>query len=266
MKTTLLVISLALLAGCQDQPTVVDESQVLAQVGDYLVTENLVEVVANSQGIQVPSADQKQRILQDLITDLAMAHQAKVKKIQPSAKQMAMLQYQQWKLQSQLALNDYLEANPITDEMIAAEYEKVVSETRGLSFHVRHMLYKDQSDAVVALDQIIAGEKTYLQAEQDYLAAQPNMRNVGDIGWVNLKQLPGAFAQPLQRMSEGSVHPEVVVSQFGGHVLYLVEKKEAEPPSLEQTKEGIKHALQQKAINRFKQLAHAKAKIKLAQN
>lgn len=266
MKNVVVCLLLLFLMACQNQPAVVDDSKVLAQVGEFVITENLLETVISGQGVQNPTADQKQQVMQRLIDELAMAHQAKVKKLQPSAKQMAWLQYQQWKLQSQLALNQYLEANPVTESMIEAEYEKVVAETQGMSFHVRHMLYKDQSDAVTALDQILAGEVSYEQAEQAYLAAHPKMRNVGDIGWVNLKQLPAAFAEPLQQMSQDQTHDQVVLSRFGAHVIFLKDKRQSEPPSLEQSRGGIKQALEQKAINRFKQLAQAKAKIKIAQN
>ena len=252
------------LGACADKEAVVaDASQVLAKVGKVPVTASVLDVALKSRGLVNADASQQQAVFDELVSDAAMANQALKSGLSLNAEQLALLQYQQMKYQGQNALAAYLEKNPVSDAAIAEEYEKVTKAIKGLQFHVQHLLYKDEVDAVKVLDAIQANEVAFEDAMSTYVSARPRMRNVGDIGWVNLQQMPVSLRTPLEQMSVGQLYPKVVLSDFGAHVLYLKDKKVAEPPSLAEAKAGIKKTLEQRLESKFKQLATAKAKVKM---
>ncbi|WP_154224578.1 peptidylprolyl isomerase [Marinicella rhabdoformis] len=259
------VVLMALcLAGCTEKSgTVNDSSEVLAVVGDIPVTANVMDVALKSRGLVQAGPAEKQAVFDELIREAAMANQAVKSALPLNAEQLALLQYQQMKYQAHNALESYLKKNPVTDADIAAEYEKVIKATKGLQFHVQHLLFKDEVEAVKVLDGINGNDYSFEQAMTSYVAARPNVRNVGDIGWVNLQQMPEPLRLALEQMSVGQLYPEVVLSDFGAHVLYLKDKKTVEPPSLAEASAGIKKTLEQRLKSKFTQLATAKAKVKV---
>ena len=130
-----------------------------------------------------------------------MALYAKKQGLQLDLSQQIMLQQLEQKNLAQLAIQDYLARNPVTEDQIVAEYQRVVQELKGMSFKVHHLLYEDEIDAIRSLDEIKGGVR-FDQAESAYLE-QNNRQNVGDLGWVNLKQVPESFRGPLQQMQQG---------------------------------------------------------------
>lgn len=252
------------LGACADKGAVVgDASQVLAHVGDVPVTASVLDVALKGRGLMNADAGQQQAVFDELVSEAAMANQALKSELPLKPEQLALLQYQQMKYQAQNAINDYLEKNPVSDTDIAEEYEKVIKATKGLQFHVQHLLYKDEVEALKVLDAIKANEVTFDGAMSVYVSARPQVRNVGDIGWVNLQQMPATLRKPLEKMSVEQLYPEVVLSDFGAHVLYLKDRKSVEPPSLDVARSGIKKTLEQRLVSKFKQLATAKAKVKM---
>lgn len=261
----LLIISTILLAACssQDASNFTDRSPVLAEVADIKLTTNLLDAFFRSRGLDPKQVTEQQQKLavEQLITELSLASYADKKKISLSEAQQADLLYRQLQARSQAAVADYLQHHPIDEQQVKQEYEKVTKAVNGLVFSVNHMLFKDESQAIAELDKIKSGAISYEQAEKAYLEANSDMKNVGYLGWVNLKQLPPEFTAPLQTMENNSTYPKVVVSKFGAHIVHLNDKKHQQPPSFADSKDGIANSLRQKNINRLKQLAMAKAKI-----
>lgn len=262
----LFFISIVLLAACspQNDTKFEDSSPLLMEVADLKLTNNLLEAFFRSRGIDPKQATEKQQqwAIEQLITELSLASYADRKKLPLSATQQADLFYRKLQARSQAAIADYLQKHPVDEQQIKQEYSKVTKELKDLVFDVSHMLFKDESQALAELDKIKSGAISYQQAEQQYLAANSDMKNVGHLGWVNLKQLPPEFAASLANMENNSTHPKVVISKFGAHIIHLNDKKHQDPPSFDEVKAGISKSLQQKNIARLKQLAMAKAKIK----
>ena len=265
MKNCLLLpLMLLVLLSCQNngQPTIPDESELLAEVGTFRVTEQYLTTYLNSKGIQQPSSQQKDQALDEIIKQLALAHQANQNGLGLSIEQQLQLEQGRHRALAQAAMDQYILDKPVTEEEIKAEYERVTAELKGEEYRVHHMLFQDEVKAIEALDQIQQGVD-YLTAEQTYLASLTNPKNVGDIGWVNIMQVPEVFRQPLQTMQPAQVHPKPLVSQFGVHVLYLADKRPLVAPDFETVKAGIKQSLERNKLDRYQQLAVIKAKAKV---
>ncbi|KAA3649679.1 MAG: hypothetical protein DWP95_01965 [Proteobacteria bacterium] len=264
MKKTILMGLMVLLAACQqkqdNKDVLQDNSRVLLTINKQPITEKMVQVYLLNKGINDPDESQINATVEQLTEQQLWVNYAHQQNIELSQdQQMALVQLNQ-QMVAQQAVKQYLADNPVTDDEITAEYNRVIAEVKDLQFKVHHLLYKDEVDALTALDELTAGAN-FLDLEQSYVQQYGHLKNVGDIGWVNLKQVPESFAEPLQNLSVGHHHQQPIISQFGVHIIYLEDKKTVEPPSFEQAKEGIKRNLQSKKINRFKQLLRAKADI-----
>ncbi len=260
----LLLTAVIGLTACQENQTAAttDDSKVLATVADYQVTQRYLETYLKSKGVAQADQQQSSQALDEIIKQLSLGHQAKLAGLQLSLEQSLRIEQAKHRSLAQAAIDQYLLERPVTEDDIQAEYQRVTAELKGQEYHVRHMLFQDEVAALTVLEQI-PGNSTYLEAEQRYLASLEKPMNVGDIGWVNLMQVPEVFRAPLQSMQAGQVHPIPLQSQFGVHVLYLADKRALVPPDYATVKTGIKQTLERQKIDRYQQLAVIKSKAKV---
>ncbi|MCF6318840.1 MAG: hypothetical protein L3J83_06135 [Proteobacteria bacterium] len=261
MRLVIIILLALLISACQ-QPgeDIQDDSQILVIVGEQNISRNDLKAFMSVNGIANPTQEEMASALEDLISELSLAHFAKKQNLDLSTDQLMKIDYLKSKAYADVAIRDYIEQNPISDTEVKKEYDRVTKESRGLEFKVRHLLYKDEVEAVKMLDTINAG-LDYLQAEAQYLSQRGNMKNVGDIGWLVLAQLPESFRRILPGMKTATVYQKAIVSQFGAHVLFLEDKRKMESPDLELVKAGIIQTLTNRKIDKFKQLTRAKAKV-----
>lgn len=261
-KMILILLCLCLIA-CQQSTDnqVVDNSAVLATVGEDNITETYLDTYLLSQGIQEASNEQSKQALDELVQQFALANQAQKAGLTLNLQQQLSLDLAKKRSLAQAAIQKHLVENPVTEADMQAEYQRITAELAGVEYHVRHLLFQDEGQAIEVLDNIKAGSD-YVTEEMTYLADNAQVRNVGDIGWVNLMQVPAAFRNPLKKMVVDSIHPHPLVSEFGVHVLYLDGKRALDAPNYETVKTGIKQTLEQKKVNRYRQLAVVKSRAK----
>ncbi|MCX7545075.1 peptidylprolyl isomerase [Marinicella gelatinilytica] len=264
MKILTMLGLVLLLTACQQDEamdsTVVDSSRVLLTVDEKPITEQMVRVYLLNKGIQQPEETQINEAVEQLTEQQLLVNYAQKENLQLPLEQALSLQQLQQQTMAMYALKQYLADKTVTDAEIQSEYQRVIAEIKDTEYHVQHLLYKDEVDALSALDELASGT-AFLDVQEKYLESHGNMSNVGDIGWVNIKQVPESFAKPLQQLQPGSYYQQPVISQFGAHVIYLADKRKSEPPSFEAVKAGIQRSLEDKKINRFKQLLRAKSDI-----
>ena len=264
MKVILALLSCVLLVSCDQQQTQkLPESEVFAQVGDELITADLLNAYMHVNGIANPSEEVVSASLAKLIEETAMANVAIQKQLPMTTEQMNNFKYLQLRALASNAKLDYVNSNPISEEEIQQEYAKVNEETKGQQYHIHHLLYTDEIEAITVLDEIKSIED-YKNKQKQYLIDNPNKTNVGDLGWLNLLQLPQSFKEMLPSMQPNTVNAEVITSQFGAHIVYLEAIRDIPVPEFEEVKIGIENSLKAKKASKFAQLAKAKARIKVA--
>lgn len=261
MKNTLLILFVLTLLSCQQQQVQeLPESEVIAVVGEEIITTDLLKAYLQTNG--VANADEKtvNKALEKLIEEVAIANIAKKKKLPMTGEQLNALKYLQIRSMANNARTDYLLDNKITDGEIQQEYANANKQAGGIQFKVHHLLYKDEVEAIKTREKITSVE-SYKIIQQQFLAQNPNMRGVGDLGWVTLGQLPKSFREVLPVSEENSVLANVLNSEYGAHVVYLEGTRKLQPPKLADVKPGIINALKNKKLSKFSQLAKAKAKV-----
>ncbi len=264
MNKTIVIVLFFCLMACQqkDSGSIEDTSEVVATVGEYEVTKAYLSAYLASQGLRQASTEQTAKALDDVVKQLALVEQARKMTLELSIDQQLMLEQAKHRSLAQAAIKKHLADHPVTEADMQAEYERITAELQGEEYHVRHLLFQDEAQAIQVLDKIKTGDD-YLKEEATYLQANPQGRNVGDIGWVNIMQVPEVFREPLKIMTVDSVHPQTLVSQYGVHVLYLDDKRPLDAPGFEAVKVGVKQTLEQRKIDRYQQLAVIKSKVKV---
>jgi peptidyl-prolyl cis-trans isomerase C len=146
---------------------------------------------------------------------------------------------------SESLLQRYLDANPITDADIKAEYDAQVAKAPP-EFHARHILVADQALAEAIIKKLEAGGDFAALAKQ--YSKDGSAKNGGDLGWFNPQSMVQPFSEAVAKLEKGKFTLVPVQTQFGWHVILLEDTRAASLPPLEQVKDRVKQLVQRTKI------------------
>ena len=147
-----------------------------------------------------------------------------------------------------------------TEEELRSEYEaQSVNVDRG-EYMASHILLETSEDALKVLAEIKAG-KSFADAAVEY-SVDPAGENGGDLGWFVGSTMPPEFATAISTMEVGDISEEPVQSEFGYHLINLVDKRQAALPDFNSVKSGLTNLAVRKALAEHVDELKASANIK----
>lgn len=155
---------------------------------------------------------------------------------------------------------DYQKTNPVTDAEIQAEYDKFVAANSGKEYKASHILVEKEADAKAIIAALKKGAKFEDLAKKQ--SKDPgSAAKGGDLDWANPSSYVNEFTEALLKLEKGKTTDTPVKSQFGWHVIRLVDVRQAELPKLEEVKPQVAQQLQQQKLVKFQEDLRAKAKV-----
>jgi peptidyl-prolyl cis-trans isomerase C len=144
----------------------------------------------------------------------------------------------------------------VTEESVHARYERDIAGKPGEEeVHAKHILVDSEAEAKKIIGQIKAGGDFAALAKQ-YSKDPSGSQQGGDLGFFKQDEMVPEFAAAAFALQAGQVSAEPVHTQFGWHVIEVVERRRAEPPSFDQARDELR----QKMIKEGVQNAVAKAR------
>ena len=142
---------------------------------------------------------------------------------------------------------------------IQAEYDKFKSQSGGTEYRARHILVEKEDEAKALIAQIKGGAKFEDLAKKN--SKDPGSgENGGDLDFA----APGAyvpeFSQAMVKLKKGEMTEVPVKSQFGWHIIKVVDTREAQFPPLEEVKPQIQQHLAQQKMVQFRDEIRTKSK------
>lgn len=130
----------------------------------------------------------------------------------------------------------------VTEEEIRKAFQDNRAEyDRPAQVRVRHILVESEAEARLALARLGRGEKFEALAAQ--LSKDPGSKDQGgDLGFVAQGQLVPEFEQAAFALQIGQVSAPVK-TQFGYHIIQVLERQAAQPAALDQVREQIRRQL-----------------------
>jgi peptidyl-prolyl cis-trans isomerase C len=148
----------------------------------------------------------------------------------------------------------------VTDAAVRARYDQDVAGKPGEEeVHAKHILVDNEADAKKIIADLKGGADFAALAKQyskDPSAAQQG----GDLGFFKKDEMVPEFADAAFALQPGQVSETPVHSQFGWHVILLVERRHADPPNFDKARDELR----QKMIQEGVQKAVAKARASVA--
>ncbi len=180
---------------------------IFPQLVDILIDRNLVAAEARSQGV-----DKKEQVIETL---------ARVE--EQVLERVFMQQYIRDKL---------------TEEALRAQYDKSVANEAGAEqVRARHILVETEAEAKAIIDELAGG------ADFEKLATErstgPSSSKGGDLGYFGAEEMVKEFSEAAFALQPGETTKAPVQTQFGWHVIKVEDRRAAEPPSFEESKDQL---------------------------
>jgi peptidyl-prolyl cis-trans isomerase C len=134
-------------------------------------------------------------------------------------------------------------AGKITDQDIRARYDQEVANTPPTNeIHARHILVKTREEALDIIKQLDGGADFEKLAEEK--TGDPSGKDSGgDLGWFGPGQMVPEFEKAAFALNVGEYTKEPVQTQFGWHVIMVIDKRVKQPPAFEQVKDQVRSVL-----------------------
>ncbi|MFM9836474.1 MAG: peptidylprolyl isomerase [Methylophilaceae bacterium] len=159
-------------------------------------------------------------------------------------------------------LQDFMKKNPVTDADTKAAYEDYKKELGDKEYNAKHILVKTEAEAKDIIAQLGKGGDFAKIAKEKSL--DPGSKDKGgDLGWFAPAGMVKPFSDAVVGLKKNAVTDTPVQTQFGWHVIKLVDSRAAQVPPYDKVKDGLERNLQQRKLEKMMLGLKDKAKIEV---
>jgi parvulin-like peptidyl-prolyl isomerase len=236
------------------------------EVTDDQVMEQFKQVLA----MQPENKDKKFPELDKNVQELLVKGYINSKLLEKEADKLKIRETDEFKnkikgIEAQILQQELIEReikSKITDKMVADEYQKMVTELKGQEeVKTSHILVDTEEKAKEIKKKLNKGGN-FADLVKEFSKDEGSKTNGGEIGYVLKGQLVPEYEGKAFSMKKNEVS-EPVKTQFGWHIIKMIDKRPVQIPTKEQADGTIRNKLSREIIeNYFTQLAD-KAKIEM---
>lgn len=157
-------------------------------------------------------------------------------------------------------LRDYVRANPISDDVLKKEYERLKPQLPAKEYRAHHILVDKEDEAKGLIAQIKKGanfEKLATANSKD----QGSKVKGGDLDWSPAERYVKPFGDALGKLKKGQMTDAPIQTQFGWHVIRLDDERSTKIPSFEEAKQELTQLMQRQLVQKAVTDLRAKSKI-----
>lgn len=151
---------------------------------------------------------------------------------------------------SQMALEDYMKKNAVTEEAIRAEYDQRFGAPKLGEVKARQILVENEAAAREVIAQLQKGIP-FEQLAKTVSKDAGSKDKGGDLGWFDPKQKEAALAVALEGMKNGEIGQTPIQTKLGWHVLQREDSRNKPAPPLDSVKSQIRMSLQGQKFQQF---------------
>ena len=209
---------------------------------------------------QPDSPEARKAIRDALINQEVVAQEAVKRGLDKQPQVAARIELDRQSVLANAYFEDYLQKNPVTDDMLKKEYDRLRPQVPAKEYKVRHILVDKEDDAKNIIAQIRKGgsfEKLAAEHSKD----TGSKGRGGDLDWGPAERYVKPFADALARLKKGQMTDAPVKSDFGFHVIRLEDERATKIPSFEEAKPQIQQMVQTQQVQKAISDLRAKAKV-----
>ena len=237
--------------------------ETVATVNGAPISKSRVDLLVKQGGAQgqPDNADTRKAILDQLTMQMVIAEEAVKKGLDKTPDVAEKLELVKQSILANAYVQDYIKNNPVTEEAMKAEYERIKATITGTEYKARHILVEKEAEAKDIIAKLKKDAGAFAKLAKEKSKDPGSGAQGGDLGWFDISRMVPEFGAAVSKLEKGAITQEPVKTQFGYHVIQLEDSKPVEAPPFDEVKPALSQQLQQQ--NLMKQLDDLKAKAKI---
>ena len=261
MKINHLLITIVAFSTLSLSPAVF-AAEAAATVNGKAIKQSWVDFItkdAQARG-QKPSDGMKNAIINELVGSELAYQEAQKQGLDKDPDFKTSSELANRKMLVNVFLQDFMKKNPVSEADTKAAYEDYKKELGDKEYSARHILVKTEAEAKDVLAQLKKGDDFAKVAKEKSLDPGSKEKG-GDLGWFSPAGMVKPFSDAVTSMKKGETTSAPVQTQFGWHIIKLVDTRAAQVPSYDKVKDGLERTLQQRKLEKMMIGLKEKAKI-----
>jgi peptidyl-prolyl cis-trans isomerase C len=264
------VAALCALAGCNAQKetkpaAAATKDMALATVNGVPITAARVDTIVKqgAAGGRPDTPETRKAIVDALAMQMVVADEALKKGLDKTPEVIDQIDAVRQSVLASAYVQDYIKNNPVSDDTLKAEYERIKATLSGSEYKARHILVAKEAEAKEIIARLKKDPGAFAKLAAEKSKDPGSAARGGDLGWFDLRGMVPEFGAAVSKMEKGKITEEPVKSQFGYHVIQLEDSRPIEAPPLDEVKAQLSQQLQQQALKKQLDALKAAAKIEL---
>ncbi|MFA7270502.1 MAG: peptidylprolyl isomerase [Sterolibacterium sp.] len=244
-----------------------NKSAVAATVNGNPISTHSVDMLAQQRSAQgqPDSPESRKAIIDHLSMQLLISQEAVKKGLDKTPEVVDQIDLTRQSILANAFIQDYIKNNPVNDDMLKAEYEKVKVQMSGSEYKASHILVEKEAEAKEIIAKLKKNPKVFESLAKAESKDPGSKGNGGDLGWFDPRGMVPEFGAAIAKLTKGKFTEEPVKSQFGYHVILLQDSRPKQIPPLEQVKPMLQQQVQQQSLRKLFDDLKAKAKIDIVE-
>jgi len=269
LKTGVLIlsaISMLALNGCDvAKSSAPAKPGIAATVNGTAINDSRVDLMVKQSAAQgqPDSPELRAKIIEHLAMQMIVAKEATKKGLEKTPEVAEQLELARQSILAGAFVQDYLKKNPVSDQMLTAEYDKIKGMVSATEYKARHILVKDEAEAKDIIARLNKNPKAFDALAKEKSIDPGSKVNGGDLGWFDPQAMVPEFGAAVAKLEKGKFTEEPVKSSFGYHVILLEDSRAKQFPPLEEVKPMLEQQVQQQNLKALLDDLKSKAKITL---
>jgi peptidyl-prolyl cis-trans isomerase C len=207
----------------------------------------------------VPLAQIYPMLLDRMIDGMLVVDAARKEHLDQSAEVQQRLQLLKDRLLQQAYVEELVKSAE-NDDKLKAGYQKMITQKPAQQeVHARHILVKTEAEANSIIDQLNKGADFATLAKK--YSTDPGAASGGDLGYFTRDDMVPAFSAAAFALQPGQYTKTPVKTQFGWHVILVVDRRVKAPPTFEQARQEVSHKLARDIVQAKVKELRSEAKV-----
>jgi peptidyl-prolyl cis-trans isomerase C len=237
----------------------------VAKVNDRKMTADQLKAALDTLGPNSPivraNPDMMERFLNHLIDNQLLAERARARKIDQSKEFQSRMEQARDQILAELFIDRYISENT-SEAALHQHFEENKDKFAKKEIKASHILMKDEKESSVVLKKALSKGANFAELARKY-STGPSAPKGGDLGWFSPGRMVPEFEKAANATPKGEVHPLLVKTQFGFHIIKVDDIKEPRDIRFDSVREEVKSQLTRKLQEQLKDEIRQQAKIEI---
>jgi peptidyl-prolyl cis-trans isomerase C len=215
--------------------------------------------------MQLSNPHLKKRFLDDLINNSLLAKKAEAAKIEESDAYKQQIKIARDQILAKLYLKSYL-TQQMTEPAIAAFFNEKKLNYSNREVLVKHIIVKDKANAEKALAALQKKPESFDQLLETYAGKNPPGHKGGSMGFIGRGRLIEDLEQAVFSTPKGGIHPKLVQTSFGFHVVMVSDLRGTDDVKLAEVRGKVLEDMEQMLRSKLIEDLRLAAKVTIDEN